>query len=123
MKFTGEQKDNINLQSKALRELDYFFDVFKTGKRRKIFKLVDKQYKEKHDKNDFWIPTIDYIEIKEIELITEVMVKAIIRIIGWNESEKINSRFQATFIAQKNAYKTDSKSRFLYNPLSIKAVS
>ncbi len=118
MKFSGELRNNAELQSKALREVNRFIDVFKSGNKRKIYKLTDKQFRKKYSKKGLWIPLIDSIEIKEISLKTEVMIDAFIEIKGFEDNVRFKNVYKIRFIAQKKAYTTNSKSRFLFNPLS-----
>jgi len=121
MKFTGQLKNDINLQSKALRDINSFLSVLERKNLRKLYKISQKSWKRKsfwkrkHNPSNIILPIFEFYELQEIKLISRVMIDAKILFISKNYEEIRIIRF----IAEKKRYKTHPDSIFCFNPTSM----
>jgi len=116
MEFTGKNSKVPEMQVKARNDIQKFIDAVLSGNTRKIWRVVDMQFRSKY-KRKFVKTYVD--EIREIELLSvhftsSVMMTATFEIDS--QLKKIN------FIAQNKAYKTNAEKPFLFNPISIRNV-
>jgi len=121
MKFTGQLKNDINLQSKALKNVNSFLSVLEKKNLRKLYKISQKSWKRKsfwrrkHKSSDIILPIFNFYELQEIKLLSRVMIDAKILFISENYEEIRTVRF----IAEKKPYKTHPDSMFRFNPTSM----
>jgi len=121
MNFTGNLKQDTNLQSKALRETNIFFKVLEEKNLQKLYKIAQKSWKRKsfwkrkHKKSDIALPVFGIYEIQEINLISKVMIEVQVLFISGTKKEVRKIRF----IAEKKRYVTHPNAKFRFNPISL----
>lgn len=121
MKFTGELKQDTNLQSKSLRDVNYFLKVLETKKLSKLYRIAQKSWKRKsfwkrkHKKQDIIFSDFNFYETQEINIISRVMIDAKILFKTINTEEIRTIRF----IAEKKRYITDPEAMLRFNPSSM----
>ncbi len=122
MEFIGNIKPNAELQSKIIRNINDFSNILKSRSKRKLYRIADKQFRQKYKKDNLWTPRIDDIAVIKVEIKTEVFISAFFKIKGKDDKIDFDKVFRINFIAQNKAYKTNKNKCFKYNPLSIKII-
>jgi len=118
MKYKGIQ--SADLQSKAIREVNEFTIKFVGQNIRKLYRIADKQFKQKYNRTFLKqrMPIIDFAEAVEINIKTDVFIQVRYKV-RYVNSDDYKYIF-INFVAQKKAYTTNADAKFLYNPMSIR---